>query len=141
MTTDRDLQIFHELVTRHHRRDVLIAYLVLQIGLHDRRQHIDVPVYVDVMKLPPQLDPNGNGTDAKGLAFLSLLFDLELLKQGNTDYHEFRVTRRSDGKTILATIKAGMDPKGEYEQKTYNEQRKKLLAARKRMIDTNWLPY
>ncbi len=41
----------------------------------------------------------------RGLEILGILFVCECIEKGKTDYHEYRFTRKSDGKSVTGTIK------------------------------------
>ena len=40
-----------------------------------------------------------------GIDALGILFDCECVERGGTDYHEYRFTRKSDGKSVVGTVK------------------------------------
>lgn len=41
----------------------------------------------------------------KGIKALKIIYDCECIEQGSTDYHEYKFTRKSDGKSVIGTIK------------------------------------
>lgn len=40
-----------------------------------------------------------------GLDALGILFNCECVEKGMTDYHEYKFTRKSDGKSVIGTVK------------------------------------
>ena len=45
------------------------------------------------------------GIEKEGLDALGILFDCECIERGDTNYHEYKFTRKSDGKFVVGTAK------------------------------------
>ncbi len=43
--------------------------------------------------------------EEKGIKALKIIYDCECIERGSTDYHEYKFTRKSDGKSVIGTIK------------------------------------
>lgn len=59
----------------------------------------------DIMPRPDRCPDSFIGIEKAGLEALGILFDCECVNKGMTDYHDYKFTRKADGKTAIGTIK------------------------------------
>lgn len=59
----------------------------------------------DIMPRTDRVPQSGYAIEEDGLAALGILFDYECVERGDTNYHEYRFTRKSDGKSVVGTVK------------------------------------
>lgn len=59
----------------------------------------------DIMPRPDRHPRAGYAIEEEGLAALGILFDCECIERGDTNYHEYKFTRKSDGKFVVGTAK------------------------------------
>ena len=58
-----------------------------------------------IMPRPDRRPRAGYAIEKEGLDALGILFDCECIERGDTNYHEYKFTRKSDGKFVVGTAK------------------------------------
>lgn len=86
---------------------VIDIYIAIQAALaFNCEKHIDFNRLADaIMPRPDRPRESFIPLEQSGLDALGILFDCECVEKGTTDYHEYRFTRKSDGKSVVGTIK------------------------------------
>ena len=105
MDTPTDIECFFEKAKK--RPWVIDIYIAIQAAMA-----LGVKDVVDLNSLADDIMPRsdrmakaGYSIEQEGLDALCILFDCECIERGDTDYHEYKFTRKSDGKTVVGTIK------------------------------------
>jgi hypothetical protein len=86
---------------------IVDIYIAIQAAMaFDSTKIIDLNRLADkIMPRADRLPESYIGIENEGLEALSILFVCECTEKGRTDYHEYKFTRISDGKTIRGIIK------------------------------------
>ena len=103
--TNNPTQLFF---TKAKRKPWLIdIYIAIQAAIaFSTKKIVDFDTLADVIR--PRLDRiprSGYSIGEDGLDILGILFDCECVERGDTNYHEYRFTRKSDGRSVIGTIK------------------------------------
>jgi hypothetical protein len=86
---------------------VVDIYIAIQSAIALGRQHgIDFNLLAnDIMPRPDRDVDSFMPLEGKGIEALKIIYDCECIEQGPTDYHEYKFTRKSDGKSVIGTVK------------------------------------
>ena len=86
---------------------VIDIYIAIQAAMaFNPRKRIDLNEIANViMPRPDRRTDTIFGLGEPGLEVLGILFDCKRIEKGMTDYHEYRFTRKADGKSIIGTVK------------------------------------
>lgn len=132
--------LFHELTRRKRYEWVRWQYIAIQAGFAMRANHIDVPSFLDALDLPLAEKIRLGSIGATGIAVLGIVYDIRLVKEGDTDFHEYRVKRKSDGKTMLVTLKTYMSPNNPGPQDDPEDENRKIQLALERIKRSGPVP-
>ncbi len=132
----REHQIFWMLVKGCRDHPVGRVYLAIQAAIAYGAERVDVGWLMGEMMAQGRktMGPDCDSIGAGGLAYFHWLYEVELVEAGDTDYHEYRFRRRSDGKTVVARLKTGADPRSLHFQQAYDRERRKLEGKRAKFL-------
>ena len=94
--------------TKAKRKPWLIdIYIAIQAAMaFNTKKNVDFDILADVIRPRSDRIPRaGYSIGEEGLDILGILFDCECVERGDTNYHEYRFTRKSDGRSVIGTIK------------------------------------
>ena len=140
-----------EIVREHHvfwllvkaGRDGAVArvYLAIQAALAYNAERVDAGWLMGETMARgrrttgPAHEPIGAG----GLAYFYWLYEVELVRAGEDDVHEYRFRRRHDGKEIVALLGTATNPLGLYFQQAYARQKRALEKRRQQFLSAGGL--
>ena len=86
---------------------VIDIYIAIQAAMAlGRKKCVDFNLLANaIMPRPDRKIDTFYGLEKSGLDALGILFDCKCVEMGQTDYHEYKFTRKSDGKTVVGTVK------------------------------------
>lgn len=86
---------------------VIDIYIAIQAAMALNAKHVlDFnDLADDIMPRADRFPRAGLSLGQEGLTVLGILFDFECIEAGPTNYHEYRFTRKTDGKTVIGTVK------------------------------------
>ncbi|MBR1837405.1 MAG: hypothetical protein IJ783_08975 [Kiritimatiellae bacterium] len=104
-TKDDPVQLFFKQAKS--RPWVIDIYVAIQAAMA-----FDSKTSIDFNRLADDIMPRSDRTKESyiplekfGLDALGILFECECVKKGKTDYHEYKFTRKSDGKSVIGVVK------------------------------------
>ncbi|MBQ6246705.1 MAG: hypothetical protein IJK04_07550 [Kiritimatiellae bacterium] len=104
-TTGDPTQLFFEKAKK--RPWVIDIYIAIQAALEfNSKAKLDFNEIADsIMPRPDRIKRSNIPLEQFGLDALGILFECECVEKGATDYHEYRFTRKSDGKSVRGIVK------------------------------------
>ena len=131
--------MFFDLCKRGKRDDVEQVYIAIQASLAYQVKAVDVGPLLAKIR-PPRYRGLDDGYDPaigmSGLAYFNWIYDLELIDQGNTDYHTYLFRRKHDKRKVEVTLKTTLEPKSVRAKEDYEEQLRKLEKWREKLLVT-----
>lgn len=133
-----ECDLFHEMTVKQKRRDVSEVYYAIQSALAFNAKRVDVGCLAGKIMPPGRLltDCYCSPIGPEGLAHFSFLFDIELVKKGSSDYHDYRFKRKTDGASVIAYLKTSCNPDEVEFDKRYEAYLKKLTKLRTKLIES-----
>jgi hypothetical protein len=124
--------IFFDLCRRFRQPEAELLYSVLQAALAFGATRLDAGRALGELRPPKYtgLDDGYCPPLTGGIPFLHWLYEVELVKKGESDYHVYRFTRRHDQKKVEVKLKTTGDPESEGANQRFAKQLAKLEKAR-----------
>jgi len=127
-----EFMVFEKLCKRYRRDDVVQVYTGIQSAIAFKAKRILMSqVLGKILPISSQglgsIDP---GIGMSGLAFFNWIYEVELIQEGSTNYHEYLFRRRHDNAELTVDLKTTNDPNSHHSAEDYREQLTKLERSR-----------